>query len=368
MMLILESLRDLVTADQTIVHDQAAIATFAAALDDLAALPPASHAHYRGWDATRSELLRLWSASITSYTVFAVIDYASSQSRVTVTSSYTKPLSEVRGANPDGAIFFDYDVGDAGKRRWKDRLRDWLGVQPWIYRFPLGYERASPSYNLRFVGAEDQYVFRLSVRRKLEGEVDDTPAHLAATRSSESHTMSFAHLYLRPIEGVHSRGELRARVAVRERPPGVLGLVAVVGLAQLAVLIGVLAVYSRIFDSESGAEVAALLLAAPSIVYAWIGNQLGPGRLSRVPLAAVGGLALNAFLSIFAAILALWAANDVDPWSFALFGVDIAHPLWLSLVVVASWGVANQAMRWRQNTLLFVRRERATPAIGRFVV
>ena len=367
MMATLEALREYVVADQTLIHDTTAIARFAAGLDELAALQPAPYALHDGWTSRRSELIRLWSANISSYTVFAILEGRDLPSRLTFTVTYSKPLSEVRGVNVSSTKF-DYDIGDAGRNFWKDRLRGWLGVQPWIYRFPLSYERASQSYNLRFSGADDQYVFRLTVRRKEGAAIVATPAHLAATRNSDSHTMPFAHLYLRPIEGVYSRGELRARIAVRERPPGVLGLVALVGVAQLIFLAVVVGAYGRIFRTESGAEIAAVLLATPSVIYTWVGSQLSPGRLSRVPLAAVGGMALNGFISVIAAALALLAANDVDPWSFSVGRLDIAHPLWLLLLTVCSWGVGNQAMRWHHNTRAFVNREFEVSTVLRFAV
>jgi hypothetical protein len=368
---ILERLRATVTADQTMAHGEVARTRFVGALDDLAQLPRPNSLMGEG-HVKPSEILRLWAANLTGYVVFAVFDQSNLASdRLVFSVKYSKPISEVRGAPVDDQP--DVDYGDPGRRRWKERLRGTFGVQPWIYRFPLGYERTTRSYNLRFVTADDQYVLRLSVqRRHADGTLASDPGHLAATRNSSAHTMPFVHLYLRPLADVIARGELRVRIAMREKPPGVLGLVALIGIAQVLLIVTTLAFYNRIFSQtgfrSTSSDVAALLQASPGLVYAWLANQLAPGRLARVPLSAIGGIALNGFGALFAAMLAMLSASGVDPLCFDIDGIAIAHSLWIILIIVLIWGVGNQVMRWRANTVAFMAREVAQPVLSRFVV
>jgi hypothetical protein len=156
---------------------------------------------------------------------------------------------------------------------------------------------------------------------------------------------------------------------MRERPPGLLGLVAIVSVIQLVMQITILGWYTPIFrDSHLLTDMPALLLASPAVFSFWLTNQIVPGRLQRMALSAVGGLAYNGVSAFIAALLALLASSGVEPGAVKIGHLTVAHPEWVILIVLSSWVAGNLTMRWAQGTWIFVRRLRRGHIVERYAV
>jgi len=297
-----------------------------------------------GWSAIHE----LWIAACLTYTVFAEIQVRPGSSTA-VTLSYESQLGD-----PSAHAL-------ASKR---DILRAVFGVRPSVYRFALRYEQETPSYHLRFIGPSDQYVSEVHVERL----GSTAPGHLIAMRSDNTSTVHYRHINVRPLRYVHPGGRLHVRFGMRERPPGMLGLVALVGLVQLVLEAVVLIYYDRIFMAHQvRAEVATLILGAPALVSGWMAQQISPGQLQRIPLTAIVGIAHNGFSSVVFTVLALLATIGVDPVTVTIGGLAIRHLLWLTFLGLGIWAITIVVGRWIQATSIFVRRLARPPVLLRFV-
>jgi hypothetical protein len=311
------------------------------------------------WERERRALLQLWEAAYTSYVVFAEVERPVG-APLSVSVSYTLALEENRLA----------DEGDDGVRAAiKNHVRRTFGVWPYVYRFVTEYPRATRSYHLRFEAASDQYVSHTQVRRRpLAGETRDSRAYLIVGRTDDSSTLHYAHIYVRPLADVTDAGEIRVRVGVRERPPGLLGLVALVAVLQLLLTVVILAWHRPIFEAATSAEVATLLLATPGILSAWLAGQIAPGRLQRMPLTAVVGIAFNGASAVAAVVLAVLAAVGVDWGPITVGALSVSAPAWVLLVFASTCMTGNLVMRWAQTTYIFVNRFRRGPAVERYAI
>ncbi|HLK13358.1 MAG TPA: hypothetical protein VKT78_01010 [Fimbriimonadaceae bacterium] len=267
----------------------------------------------------------------------------------------------------------------------KDFLRVLLGIRPYVYRVILSYAAQTSSYHVRFSGPDDQYVSRLEVdaltNRKpshhapVDNDVAERGSYLVVSQSDDSATTSFRHVYVRPLavasgETVEGPTELVLRVGLRERPPGLIGLALLIGAIQIMTQAVVLWKYDAIFPGSGNADIAALLLAFPAIVSGWIANQIGPGRLQRMPLAAVIGVVTNGVGAITATLFALLAAERVEAVNptWHVGRVPLTHGYWLVLLAIEVIVFWNLAYRWMQGTLIYYGRWRRERTMERYAV
>ena len=90
-------------------------------------------------------------------------------------------------------------------------------------------------------------------------------------------------------------------------------------------------------------------------------NQISPGRLERMPLTAVLGIAFNGFSAVIFTVLAVLATIQVDVIAFKIGDVEIRHGLWVIMIGIAVWATGTVASRWIQATHIFVQRLRRDP-------
>jgi hypothetical protein len=318
--------------------------------------PGGRHGAWRaGWDA----VLNLWLASLSSYIIFGQVR-ARAGTELAITVSYKVQL----GDDLEGADDTAFEGEPAKTSRKKNLLRAIVGVRRSVHRFHLQYERETTSYHLRFIGPDDQYVSHVEVGRAGGGD----PAHLITMRSDDTSTVHYRHIHVRPLKDVAATGQLFARFGMRERPPGMLGLVALVGIMQLVFEAVILVYYDRVFapGGTLRGDAATILLAAPAIVSGWMANQISPGRLQRMALTAVMGIAWNGFSAVFFTVLALLATLNVDVGHVAIGHLTVRHALWTALIGVGIWATATVAGHWFASTKIFVGRLRRGPAIERF--
>jgi len=171
---------------------------------------------------------------------------------------------------------------------------------------------------------------------------------------------------VRPLPDRKPTGRLIVRIAVAERPPGVLGLAALVNSLQLAILVFVVFFYSDVFAPGSG-DLPLLVIAFPGLVSAWLANQIVPGRLQRIPLAAVGAIAWAGAGAVFATGLAILGKSGNEPLVFHI-STQKVHTLWALLLVISVGFTGNAIGRWWQRTVSYVRRLRRSPRLDRYAV
>jgi hypothetical protein len=247
---------------------------------------------------------------------------------------------------------------------FKDLTRFVLNIQPYVFRFPMLHELATQSYHLRFTGARDHYVTHTRVIRK--GGDANKKSHLVISRSSNRNTIHYAHIYVRPLTDTRPSGKLITRIAVAERPPGMLGLAALVNLLQLATVLFALFFYRELFGPRSG-DVALLVLAFPGLASAWLANQIVPGRLQRMPLAAVLGIAWAGAAALLSLGLAILAKAGTDPWEFDLSGQRV-HTAWALLLILSVGFTGNAIGRWWHRAISYVHRRKRAPRLDRYTV
>jgi hypothetical protein len=362
---VLEQMRPAILADANVRSTRAALAPARRSIRTLRNLQLQAGGNLLEAEKARDELIGLLESALTTYIVYGEVA-AAPGAELSVHVRYNSGLEEelMPGKAPRNRF-----------ARFKARLQVAVGVLPHVFRIPLVYERATASYHLRFLLPTDLYVVLADVSRRVSPS--DEPVeegHIVVAQANRTNTYHYAHVNVRPIRGANPAGKLLLRIAVRERPPGLLGIAALVGLLQLATQLFVLALYSKLFKQQGGQlsggqlDVPTLLLAAPAVVSAWVANQVSPERVAHMPLTAVVGVAFNAASALCATFLAILASEGVDPWSFTVGGLEIDHPLWLGLVGAGTIAIGIVIRRCAQASYLFADRLRRPPDLERYAV
>lgn len=140
---------------------------------------------------------------------------------------------------------------------------------------------------------------------------------------------------------------LLVSVDCREKPPGLLGIVAVVALAQMVLIWVIGAFHSFYFPAENVAkasaavngvnsggatDVVAILLALPGVVVAWLSAQFSGERFRSTSIATVVGLLGCAVIAVGS------TAGAVVKTAGGVFGAGIGteHPVWLMVMVLSA--------------------------------
>jgi hypothetical protein len=254
-----------------------------------------------------------------------------------------------------------------------DRInwRTVFGLWPYVQHISIVHHYETNSYHFRYAVDDDQYVYDVRLVRSTAGNRDDT-VRVTHTKP-ESQALSYAHLYLKAgLHTGHPESQVYVRLDTRERPPGVLGTVAVVATIQALVVLGITIYYQRIFHGHHRltGDIPALLVAIPGLFSAWIASQLTPRRLQGTAFSSIGGMAFNGLLAILGSVLAIVSSVGSDHPAVHLFwdSVNLPHPEWFLLLTLCTWNSLNLSLRWWQNTRLVIRRLRERPALAHYSV
>lgn len=240
----------------------------------------------------------------------------------------------------------------------RDGFRYRVGLRPHEHVVRVNEHRWSQSYHLEFWGPPETYVFSCDLESLDEREDDEAPGSIVTFPEAGSRGCDYGHIYVRETarNDYRNRLEFQARFDCREKPPGMLGSIAVVATAE-ALLIWVIGLHIDSFypgPGKSGvaSDVPALLLALPGLVTGWLGAQFSGERLRSTSLATLVGVVLSGFIAIVSTAVALAKSTEDTIGSFH----GIAHPIWLILMIGSASLAADLLLRGAVRSHRYIRR------------
>jgi hypothetical protein len=342
--------------------------------------PPAQYASGSALDEWLELLERLHDfvdAVSDAYIVFAPLK-ARPGARVAVSYSFTNPHRPYRQVEAPASIARVW----RGARTWiksylarrppplekeaplKLGLRDWIryatGLRPHRRLLKLTEHRWSQSYHLDFWGPDETYVYSCDAVAAEEREEGERPGSIVTFPQEGERGCDYAHIYVRETSREDFREvlEIFAAVDSREKPPGMLGTIALVATAE-ALLIWVLGLHIDDFYPSTSSKAAgissdvpALLLALPGIVTGWLGTQFTGERLRATSLSTLSGLVLTGIIAIVSTATALAKATE-DTLGSHFWA---AHPLWLALMAVSGVLAVDLVVRGAVRSWRYVGR------------
>jgi hypothetical protein len=186
-------------------------------------------------------------------------------------------------------------------------------------------------------------------------------------------------------------------VDIRERPPGLLGIVAILALAQTG-LIWVLGIFHPTFFPAGGTQLAScshvvdavskakaptvrggviecstsptvdattILLALPALVAGWVGAQFTSDRMQWTSIATLWGLLLTGLISIGSTTLAVWKLIG-RPLDDDLIGVQ--HPAWAFFMLASALLALDLTTRAFTRSIRFARRMARSGLVERYTI
>ena len=289
-------------------------------------------------------------------------------------------------------------AGRLGRRTIRERARYFLGVRPHKIEIPIHHSAETLSHHFRFVCPSEQYVHYADLTAAGESSLmtnalpvpmKDYGARIVTGNDPNGGIFDYAHFYIRGGANMPSVG-LVARLDIRERPPGLLGIVAFVAAAQTT-LIWLLGVFHTFFfpivrgehsqfahhalnpSSQSLAtDLPALLLATSGLMAGWLASQFTAERLQRTSLATVIGTMLVGALALVTTALAVlkqvWAIdNDIDR-SVGGIHIHIEHPTWLALMLFSAAFTTDLFLRYFCRSREFERRANSVTQMARRLI
>ena len=317
--------------------------------------PPQSALDRRSWQKRREQLIDLLTSLRETYPVFACVDGAEG-SLCSLRFAYTRQAS-------------------ADRLSWRDYIRHIFGLRPYQHSFLVDGYRFAQSYHLRFLAPDHQYVHAT----ELLGS-----SQIDGARISRSHdrgvlvlphpgtgSVNYSHVYVRPpSRGMPAVAKLAFRFTCHETPPGLLGVVAVVALAQ-AILIWTIGFFHDDFFPPnrvvgSGALTAqsglpTVLLALPGLMATWLATQFVGDKLKHTSLATVWGVICAGIIAIASVSLALAKiadANATGTWRIPL-GPEWGHPGWSILMVSSALLAIDLCARTASRSIAYTLRANA---------
>lgn len=248
-----------------------------------------------------------------------------------------------------------------------DSLRYLLGLRPYKHKLTLTEHRLAQSYHLEFKAPNDQYVFDCSVSQIGDGRrAAQAKGNLVIFPRGGSGARDYAHVYIRQAhsERATNRAPLLVTIDCREKAPGLLGIVAMIVVAQALLIWFVGAFHHYYFPDDQGGtsavssvssastDVPALLFALPGLAAAWLGAQLTPERLRATSLATVVGTLLAVILAIASTAGAV--VKSAGGLAGSLFG--IAHPAWLVVMLFSAVLAIDLSVRAVVRGVRFTKR------------
>ncbi|AEV87975.1 hypothetical protein ACWT_6964 [Actinoplanes sp. SE50] len=189
---------------------------------------------------------------------------------------------------------------------FRERVRVRCGLLPYKFKIPMPLIYRAASYHFSMRGTSGQYVANHEVVHTAKQEflrAEDMEGRYAACylRLRYRTGLPYARLYSRGFARIDAKSQdpLASIVEFAEVPPGALGGVARVAMVTTA-LVAVFA-FLRPSVTEVSSDAAALLLAAPAAMAAWVGYSME--RVRQSSLATYVGLAITQFVSVASAML-----------------------------------------------------------------
>lgn len=310
-------------------------------------IPVFAASRYDAWDRHRQRLKQVIEALASDYVIF-IRTCARPGERVVINYSYSRPPT------PESL-------------KPRDWWRYWFGLRPHEHAFDVGGCDETQSLHFIFEAPSEQYVH--SCQTELMLAPDDAVKRdgiLIAPREDEG-ALHYAHIYVRRDRDTlaGSRvGSVIAQVNCWEKPPGLLGLVALVAFAQ-ALLIWTVGIFiddlflnqqpllAGLFGlSGDNQELPAILLALPGLLAGWLAAQFSSERLRQTSFATVGGIVSLGLLAIATTTIALAksARDALQPG----FGAD--HPVWAGLMLISAGLAVDLTARFCARTWTFAQR------------
>lgn len=313
------------------------------------------------WQEVRQRVARLCNAVAHDHIVFAPLRAVPGE-RVVVNYGYTAP-HHPKSRRPLWRRVWRWvrtTVGETPKDPipmrlgLRDSVRYHLGLRPHVHRIPITTHRWSQSYHLEFAAPLEAYVYSCAILDRPRSD-SDPPGTIVTYPPEGSRGGDYVHFYLREAARTEYRDRptMVAEIDCREKPPGLLGNVAILAAAQ-AVLIWIIGWHvTRFFgQSEKAIDLPALLLALPGLVTGWLGAQFSGERLRSVSIATLFGILGTGFLAIASTGVALSKSQGDAIEGF--FG--IVHPVWLTLMALSLVLVIDLLCRGALRTRRYVRR------------
>lgn len=245
-----------------------------------------------------------------------------------------------------------------------DSFRYRMGLRPHLHHVPITAHRWSQSYHLEFTSPQDTYVHECSI---LHSKAPPRPGSMVTFPPDGSRGADYVHVYVREAARTGPRGRVSmvAEIDCREKPPGLLGSVALLAVSQ-AFLIWIIGLHiSRFFGpGERGTDLPALLLALPGLVAGWLGAQVTTERLRSCSISTLSALLATGVLAIGSTGTAL-SKSEGDTIG-SVFG--IAHPVWLALMVLSLGLTLDLAARISLRTRRYMKKIRFPDADRTIVV
>jgi len=142
-------------------------------------------------------------------------------------------------------------------------FRYWLGIRPHTHDIAVLEHRLTQSYHFSFRAPLDQYVYLCAVETA-DGQPGD--GNIVVYPLQGSGAADYAHIHVR--QGILRAGERRdrsplvVRLDCREKAPGLLGIIALIALAQMLLIWIIGGFHSFYFPEEAAATADALSKAA----------------------------------------------------------------------------------------------------------
>lgn len=136
----------------------------------------------------------------------------------------------------------------------RDRIRYWMGLRPHEHRLTLTEHKWAQSYHLEFWASADQYVYECDVTA-VEGPHGGPAGSSISFAPTGTRGADYGHIYVRET-GRHEyreREDLFIQVDCREKPPGMLGTIAIIAAAQ-TLLIWIVGWHHDLFFPRVGAK------------------------------------------------------------------------------------------------------------------
>jgi len=336
------------------------------------------------WKAERERFLRLCRVIVESQPVFVRVEEAPGETLV---------------------LGFSY-------RRWQENVargrKNWIryatGLLPYRHQIPIQQAHRTNSYEVRFNAPPNQYVYESRV-------ATDRTADMVVVSATEGWgALAYATATLRPVDTTTSsfaRSLLQLVVDIRERPFGLLGVVAILALAE-ASLIWVLGIFHPTFfpsgatrlgdcgrvingvaraggsaglsavvgaargapsvvecGPAASADATTILLALPALVAGWVGAQFTTERMQWTSIATLWGLLLTGLISIGSTTLAVWKLVGRpldDDW------LGIQHPAWAFFMLASAMLALDLTARAVTRSIRFARRVARSGLVERYTI
>jgi len=282
------------------------------------------------WDELLERLYGFLDAMADAHIVFAPLRGRQGD-RVVVDYTFTTPHQPLRKTAPEGSE----GVRSLGLR---DGVRYLFGLRPHEHVVQIVEHLWSQSYHLEFWAPKETYVFSCDVEASDGFDPEEHAGSIVTFPETGTRGCDYAHIYIRETSRASYRNRLplEAIFDCREKPPGMLGNIAVVAFAE-ALLIWVIGWHLDSFfpagpPPTSTTDVAAVLLALPGVVAGFLGTQFASERLRTTSLATMVALVMTGLIAVFSTAAAL--ANSSDNTLLRFWG--ISHPIWLVLMLFSA--------------------------------